>query len=59
MEKILINEESLAKKSDVHFLPCKISYDGKANVKSFFTSSILHSDDSKGKNSIKRSLYHK
>ena len=50
MERIVINKESLEKTSEVHLLPCKVSYDGEANVKSYFSSSILSKpscDDSK------------
>lgn len=30
-------------KTQVHFLPCKIMYNGKADVKSFFASSLMPS----------------
>jgi hypothetical protein len=41
METVLIADESLTKKPEVHLLPCKVSHDGAANVRSYFSSSIL------------------
>ena len=49
MEKIVLNKEAFGKQSEVHLLPCKVSYDGKANVNSFFTSSILRSTNEETK----------
>ncbi len=45
MEKIQVDVENWTKSSEIHLLPCKISYDGMANVKSFFSSSILNSEN--------------
>ena len=42
MEKIELNKETLdGELSEIHLLPCKISHDGKCDVKSYFSSSIM------------------
>ncbi len=38
---ILIDQEFLKSKSEVHLLPCKIYFNGVTDVKSFFSSSII------------------
>ena len=43
MEELKFTNEVLNKNSTVHVLPCKIMYDGKAEVDSYFNSSILRS----------------
>ena len=44
MEELKYTNEVVNKNSTVHVLPCKIMYDGKAEVASYFNSSILRSD---------------
>ena len=45
MQTIKFDKKSIDTKSIVHLMPCKISFSGKANVESYFDSSILKSDN--------------
>ena len=40
------NKKELEKNIKIHILPCKISFDGKTDVNSYFSSSIIQSDKS-------------
>lgn len=51
MANVLVNSENLTKKAEVHLMPCKIMFTGKADVKSFFSSSILSSSSVKNESS--------
>ncbi len=44
-KKIKVDSEHMNKISEVHILPCKIYYNGDASVKSFFTNSIIKSQN--------------
>jgi hypothetical protein len=45
MDSIKLNSKSIQTKSNIHLMPCKISYDGKSDIQSFFTNSIIESDE--------------
>jgi hypothetical protein len=40
ISEINLKKENLDVKSNVHLLPCKIMYDGEANIESYFISTI-------------------
>ena len=41
LAQIKIDHVDFDKKSEIHLLPCKISFTGEAKVKTFFSDSIL------------------
>jgi hypothetical protein len=47
MTSIKFNSKSIQTESKIHLMPCKISHNGKSEVQSFFTNSIIETDDSK------------
>jgi hypothetical protein len=47
MNHIKFSSDSLETKSEIHLLPCKIYFNGEAEVKSFFSSSITSSNTAK------------
>jgi hypothetical protein len=47
MTSVKLNSKSIQTKSKIHLMPCKISYDGKSEVQSFFTNSIVEAGESK------------
>lgn len=48
MDKIELSKEALDKTSEIHLMPCKISYDGECEVKSYFSNTIIHSKSPDG-----------